>query len=155
MGEKKWVKIEGTKVGADGTGYFRGLNGRYYYGNLKNGYLRETNQSRAARERRAAAQQNRSPDLLDDIDDSLSTFSEWEPITFVDCRFQMLPALVQQVDVRRIFDVGWGHRGVQKQFSSVLFPSFLFPLGRVFVCFPLLPRACLKNKSCTKGKRVV
>ena len=23
MGEKKWVKIEGTKVGADGTGYFR------------------------------------------------------------------------------------------------------------------------------------
>ena len=56
------------------------------------------------------------------------------------CRFQMLPALVQQLDVRRIFDVSWGHRGVQKQFSSVLFPSFLFPLGRVFVCFPLLPR---------------
>ena len=84
MSEKKWVKIEGTKVGADGTGYFRGINGRYYYGNLKNGYLRETNQSRAARERRAAAQRNHSPDLLDDIDDSLSTFSEWEPITFGD-----------------------------------------------------------------------
>ncbi len=39
------MKIHGTKVGSDGTGYYRGSDGKYYYGNPQNGYLTETIQS--------------------------------------------------------------------------------------------------------------
>ncbi len=72
MSEKKWVNLKGTKVGADGTGYYRGTNGRYYYGNPKNGYVRETYQSVAEREKRAAAQQNHSPDIHDSMFDAVA-----------------------------------------------------------------------------------
>lgn len=72
MSEKKWAKLKGTKVGADGTGYYRGTNGRYYYGNPKNGYVRETYQSVAEREKRAAAQQDRSPDIYDSMFDAVA-----------------------------------------------------------------------------------
>ena len=57
---------------------------------------------------------------------------------FVHRRLQMLPALVEQVDVRRILDVCGSHRGVQKQFSPILFPACLFLPGCVPVRFPFL-----------------
>lgn len=39
----KKIKIEGTRVGADGTGYWRGSDGKFYYGNpSRNGYVTET-----------------------------------------------------------------------------------------------------------------
>lgn len=44
----KNIKVTGTKVGADGSGYFRGSDGKYYYGHPQNGYLTETTQSRQA-----------------------------------------------------------------------------------------------------------
>ena len=53
MGNK--IKVTGTKVGADGTGYFRGNDGKYYYGNPQNGYLTETRQSQQARAQKQAA----------------------------------------------------------------------------------------------------
>lgn len=52
MGNK--IKVTGTKVGADGTGYFRGNDGNYYYGNPQNGYLTKTKQSQRAQSQAAA-----------------------------------------------------------------------------------------------------
>lgn len=54
------VKVTGTKVGADGSGYFRGDNGKMYYGNPQNGYLTETEQSRRAHAGSQAAPPARS-----------------------------------------------------------------------------------------------
>lgn len=72
MANKKYVKIKGTKVEPDGTGYFRGDNKRFYYGNpSKNGYVVETKESIADRARKIAAERNHSPDVLDIIDDNL------------------------------------------------------------------------------------
>ena len=56
----KNIKVTGTKVGSDGTGYYRGNNGRYYYGNSQNGYLTETRQSQQARSRSASSSHSRS-----------------------------------------------------------------------------------------------
>lgn len=39
------MKVHGTRVGSDGTGYYRGSDGKYYYGNPQNGYLTETIES--------------------------------------------------------------------------------------------------------------
>lgn len=50
MGRK--INLQGTKVGADGTGYFRGDDGNYYYGNQQNGYLTETEHSAKQRARK-------------------------------------------------------------------------------------------------------
>lgn len=56
----KNVKITGSKVGSDGTGYYRGNNGRYYYGNPQNGYLTETRQSQQARSQSASSSYSQS-----------------------------------------------------------------------------------------------
>lgn len=56
----KNIKITGTKVGSDGTGYYRGNNGRYYYGNPQNGYLTETRQSQQARSQSASSSYSQS-----------------------------------------------------------------------------------------------
>lgn len=47
MGNK--IKLTPTKLNADGTGYYRGTDGRQYYGHPQNGYVVETEQSRRAR----------------------------------------------------------------------------------------------------------
>ena len=52
------IKVTPTKLGSDGTGYYRGSNGRYYYGNAQNGYLTETRQSQQAR---GAGRQSAAP----------------------------------------------------------------------------------------------
>lgn len=54
------IKVTGTKVGSDGSGYFRGDDGKYYYGNPQNGYLTETEQSRRAHAGSQAASPARS-----------------------------------------------------------------------------------------------
>ena len=56
----KNIKITGTKVGSDGSGYYRGNNGRYYYGNPQNGYLTETRQSQQAHSRSASSSHSQS-----------------------------------------------------------------------------------------------
>lgn len=56
MGQK--IKVTGTRVGADGTGYFRGENGKYYYGNLQNGYLTETKQLQQAHAKKQSQPQH-------------------------------------------------------------------------------------------------
>ena len=43
------MKVRPTWTDAAGNGYYRGSDGKYYYGNAKNGYLRETIQERNAR----------------------------------------------------------------------------------------------------------
>lgn len=47
MGDK--IKLTPTKLNADGTGYYRGTDGRQYYGHPQNGYVVETEQSKRAR----------------------------------------------------------------------------------------------------------
>lgn len=47
MGNK--IRITPTKLNADGTGYYRGTDGRQYYGHRQNGYMVETEQSKRAR----------------------------------------------------------------------------------------------------------
>lgn len=47
----KKIDATATSTGADGTGYYRGNDGRFYYGNPQNGYLTETEQSKAYRAR--------------------------------------------------------------------------------------------------------
>ena len=47
----KKIDATATRTGADGTGYYQGSDGRYYYGNPQNGYLTETEQSKAYRAR--------------------------------------------------------------------------------------------------------
>lgn len=54
------IKVTGTKVGSDGSGYFRGNDGKHYYGNPQNGYLTETEQSRRAHAGSQAAPPARS-----------------------------------------------------------------------------------------------
>lgn len=56
----KNIKITGSKVGSDGTGYYRRNNGRYYYGNPQNSYLTETRQSQQARSRSASSSHSQS-----------------------------------------------------------------------------------------------
>lgn len=36
------MKVRPTRTDSAGNGYYRGENGKYYYGNYKNGYLKET-----------------------------------------------------------------------------------------------------------------
>ena len=43
------MKVRPTWTDAAGNGYYRGSDGKFYYGNVKNGYLRETIQERNAR----------------------------------------------------------------------------------------------------------
>ena len=56
----KNIKITGSKVGSDGTGYYRGNDGKYYYGNPQNGYLTETRQSQQARSQSASSSYSQS-----------------------------------------------------------------------------------------------
>lgn len=56
----KNIKITGSKVGSDGTGFYRGNNGKYYYGNPQNGYLTETRQSQQARSQSASSSYSQS-----------------------------------------------------------------------------------------------
>ena len=37
--EKRRIWVRGTRVGSDGTGRYRGEDGKYYYGNPQNRYL--------------------------------------------------------------------------------------------------------------------
>lgn len=62
MGRK--INIRATKVGADGTGYFRGDDGNYYYGNQQNGYLTETEYSAKQRAKRSQETENTAFDNL-------------------------------------------------------------------------------------------
>lgn len=39
------MKVTPTRTDSRGTGYYRGENGRYYYGNPRNGYMKETRES--------------------------------------------------------------------------------------------------------------
>lgn len=48
---------QATRTDAAGNGYYRGADGKYYYGNIKNGYLKETNEERTKRLAREKAQQ--------------------------------------------------------------------------------------------------
>lgn len=36
------IKVEATDTDYAGNGYYKGNDGKFYYGNVKNGYLRET-----------------------------------------------------------------------------------------------------------------
>lgn len=60
------MKFTGTCTNSQGTGYYRGENGKYYYGNPQNGYLRKTRQqqkeddAKAAGRAQADAEQRRS-----------------------------------------------------------------------------------------------
>ena len=54
-------------------------------------------------------------------------------------RFQVPPALVQQINVGGILDVGRRHRCIQNQLPPVLFPAALLLFGRIGVCFRLSP----------------
>lgn len=52
------MQFRPTRTGSDGTGYYRGADGKMYYGNPANGYLKETQES--ARQR-AEAQKPSEP----------------------------------------------------------------------------------------------
>lgn len=71
------VNVTGTHVGSDGTGYFQGDDGRYYYGNLQNGYLTESLQSQAARaaEESSSVQSNVYDSSYDDYDPAVYSSS--------------------------------------------------------------------------------
>ena len=58
---KKIIRAKQTYAGSDGTGYFRGENGKYYYGNAQNGYVTKTldQQRRDADEAAIQAQTDR------------------------------------------------------------------------------------------------
>lgn len=59
---KKIIRAKQTYAGSDGTGYFRGENGKYYYGNAQNGYVTKTldQQRRDADEAAIQAQPDRT-----------------------------------------------------------------------------------------------
>ena len=52
------IKVTPTRTGIDGSGYYRGADGKYYYGNPRNGYVTETIQSQKAREDRLQAERD-------------------------------------------------------------------------------------------------
>lgn len=58
---KKIIRAKQTYAGSDGTGYFRGEDGKYYYGNAQNGYVTKTldQQRRDADEAAIQAQTDR------------------------------------------------------------------------------------------------
>ena len=60
--EKRRIWVRGTRVGADGTGRYRGEDGKYYYGNARNGYVTKTldQQRRDADEAAIQAQPDRT-----------------------------------------------------------------------------------------------
>lgn len=43
------MKVRPTCADSAGNGYYRGTDGKYYYGNVKNGYLKETLEERNKR----------------------------------------------------------------------------------------------------------
>ena len=43
------MKVRPTCTDSAGNGYYRGTDGKYYYGNVKNGYLKETLEERNKR----------------------------------------------------------------------------------------------------------
>ena len=49
----------------------------------------------------------------------------------IDCGFQMLPALVQKINVRGKLDVRRSHRGVHDQLPVILLPALFLLLGGV------------------------
>ena len=70
--EKKIIRVEKTRTGSDGTGYHRGEDGKYYYGNLQNGYLTKTleQQRRDAEAAEAQAQEaQRQADIQAQIEE--------------------------------------------------------------------------------------
>ena len=60
--EKRRIWVRGTRVGSDGTGRYRGEDGKYYYGNARNGYVTKTldQQRRDADEAAIQAQPDRT-----------------------------------------------------------------------------------------------
>lgn len=54
------IKVRPTRTDAAGNGYYRGTDGKYYYGNVKNGYLKETIQERNQRLARESAAREKS-----------------------------------------------------------------------------------------------
>ena len=60
--EKRRIWVRGTRVGADGTGRYRREDGKYYYGNARNGYVTKTldQQRRDADEAAIQAQPDRT-----------------------------------------------------------------------------------------------
>lgn len=58
----KFIKLKGTKIGFDGTGYYRDEKGKYWYGNPANGYLKETAGERNRRLRKKANEKSARED---------------------------------------------------------------------------------------------
>ena len=60
--EKRRIWVLGTRVGSDGTGRYRGEDGKYYYGNPQNRYLTRSldQQRRDADEAAIQAQPDRT-----------------------------------------------------------------------------------------------
>ncbi|WP_308526697.1 hypothetical protein [uncultured Oscillibacter sp.] len=60
--EKRRIWVRGTRVGSDGTGRYRGEDGKYYYGNPQNRYLTRSldQQRRDADEAAIQAQPDRT-----------------------------------------------------------------------------------------------
>lgn len=69
MEEKKWVKVTSTRTDSTGSGYYRAEDGRYLYGNPKNGYMRltleEQEKQRQQAEAQASAQSERQRNLAE------------------------------------------------------------------------------------------
>ncbi len=53
------MKVKPTSTDSAGNGYYRGDDGNYYYGNTKNGYLKETRQTAKIRIKKEKAQAER------------------------------------------------------------------------------------------------
>lgn len=69
---RKIIQVEKTCTGSDGTGHHRGTDGKYYYGNLQNGYLTKTleQQRRDAEAAEAQAQEaQRQADIQAQIEE--------------------------------------------------------------------------------------
>ena len=65
--EKRRIWVRGTRVGSDGTGRYRGEDGKYYYGNPQNRYLtRSLDQQRRDADEAAIQAQ---PDRTATVDD--------------------------------------------------------------------------------------
>lgn len=55
--DKKIIDVEATRTDSHGNGYYRGSDGRYYYGNTANGYLTETLEEQRKKNRQAFLKQ--------------------------------------------------------------------------------------------------
>ena len=85
MATGKNIKATPTSVGFDGTGYFRGNDGKYYYGNPQNGYLKESIQSQRNSAAKEASYQPGSPCPPSPIYDDASAPSGGTILDFILC----------------------------------------------------------------------